>query len=170
MSKQVLVKDAVEVLHDRGIGNSPRWTVGSGFLIGRKRVLTAAHNVGKGELFVRVEGKREYTATIAQVGDADQGFDLTIVDITDSSFCDAPDSTVQFAGLIRHDAAHLRRCWAIGFPRFKEKDLALSGRGQLRDTAQIDGEIPLGANLISGRREVRMIARTTCDDGPSSIR
>jgi len=158
MSGQVSVNGAVEVLLDRGTGYSPRWTVGSGFLIGGTRVLTAAHNVGAGELSVRVMGGREYTATIAQVGDVDQGLDLAIVNITDPSFRDVPDATVQFAKLNRDSPDPLQGCWAIGFPRFKEKDLAPSGRSRLRDTAQINGEIPLAANLKSDMLELRVTA------------
>jgi len=121
MSGQVSVNGAVEVLLDRGTGYSPRWTVGSGFLIGGTRVLTAAHNVGEGELSVRIRRGTEYTATIAQVGDVDQGLDLAIVNITDPSFRDVPDAMVQFAKLNRDSPDLLLGCWAIGFPRFKER-------------------------------------------------
>jgi HEAT repeat protein len=158
MSGQVSVNGAVEVLLDRGTGYSPRWTVGSGFLIGGTWVLTAAHNVGEGELSVRVRRGTEYTSTIAQVGDVDQGLDLAIVNITDPSFRDVPDAMVQFAKLNRESPDLLQGCWAIGFPRFKEKDLAPSGRSRLRDTAQVNGEIPLAANLISDMLELRVTA------------
>ncbi len=158
MSGQVSVNGAVEVLLDRGTGYSPRWTVGSGFLIGGTRVLTAAHNVGEGELSVRVRGGTEYTATIAQVGDVDQGLDLAIVNITDQSFRDVPDAMVQFAKLNRDSPDLLQGCWAIGFPRFKEKDLAPSRHSRLRDTAQVKGEIPLAANLISDMLELSVTA------------
>ena len=158
MSGQVSVNGAVEVLLDRGTGYSPQWTVGSGFLIGGTQVLTAAHNVGDGELSVRVRGGTEYTATIAQAGGVDLGLDLAIVNITDPSFRDVPDAMAQFAKLNRDSPDLLQECWAIGFPRFKEKDLAPSGRSRLRDIAQINGEIPLAANLISDMLELRVTA------------
>jgi hypothetical protein len=158
MNGQVSVNGAVEVLLDRGTGYSPRWTVGSGFLIGGTRVLTAAHNVGEGELYVRVRRGTEYTAAIAQIGDVDQGLDLAIVNITDPSFRDVTVAMVQFAKLNRDSPDLLQGCWAIGFPRFKEKELAPSGRSRLRDTAQVKGEIPLAANLISDMLELSVTA------------
>src|SRR2546423_12653077 len=132
MSEQVEVKDAVEVLQDRGEGKSPRWTVGSGFLIGGTWVLTAAHNVGEGKLSVRVKGGTEYAATIAQVGEVGQGLDVAIVNITDTSFCEAPEAIVPFAQLDRRKPGTIEHCWAIGFPRFKEKEQTSSGGSRLR--------------------------------------
>jgi hypothetical protein len=158
MSGQVSATSAVEVLLDRGAGYSPRWIVGSGFLIRGTQVLTAAHNVGEGELFVRVRRGTEYAATIAQVGNVDHGLDLAILNVTDPNFRDAPEAIVQFAELNRDRADLLQGCWAIGFPRFKEKDLAPSGRSKLRDTVQIDGKIPLASNLKSGRLELLVTA------------
>ena len=65
MAKRVSVERAVEVLGDRGLQVHPRWSVGSGLLIGGDRVLTAAHNVGAGTLLVRIDGEFEYAAEIA---------------------------------------------------------------------------------------------------------
>jgi hypothetical protein len=50
VSVPVLGDLAVEVLHGWDEGGRHRWSVGSGFLIGDALVLTAAHNVGDGEL------------------------------------------------------------------------------------------------------------------------
>ena len=45
----------VEILHNRGDDDHPDWSVGSGFFVGTRLVLTALHNVdGQGELLVRV--------------------------------------------------------------------------------------------------------------------
>ena len=59
----------VEVLHNRGDDNCPNWSVGSGFFVGRRLVLTALHNVdGPGELLVRVHGIEEHTAVVLPTG------------------------------------------------------------------------------------------------------
>ena len=65
---------------------------------------------------------------------------------------------VQFAKLNRDSPDLLQGCWAIGFPKFKEKELTFAGGSRLRDTAQINGEIPLGSNVISGMLELRVTA------------
>lgn len=60
----------VEVLHYwdnddpyRDIKDPTGWSVGSGFVIGSGFVLTAAHNVGDGELLVRTRDSR-WSATV----------------------------------------------------------------------------------------------------------
>ena len=68
----VAASAAVEVLHNSGDSDRPRWTVGSGYRIGGRLILTAAHNVGGGELKVRVheDGGRghKYPATVVLDG------------------------------------------------------------------------------------------------------
>ena len=59
---------AVEVLHHWDEGSQRGWSVGSGFLIGDALVLTAAHNVGHGELLVRA-GDAERHAVVRLRGD-----------------------------------------------------------------------------------------------------
>jgi len=55
----------VEVLHNRGDNNHPNWSVGSGYFVGSRLVLTALHNVdGPGELLVRVHGTEERPAVV----------------------------------------------------------------------------------------------------------
>jgi hypothetical protein len=63
--------------------------VGSGFLIGGDRVLTAAHNVGAGTLLVRIDGEFESAAEIATDASA-AGLDLAVMRITDQAFCGPP--------------------------------------------------------------------------------
>jgi hypothetical protein len=85
MAERVSVERAVEVLWHRGAPDHPRWSVGSGFLIGGDRVLTAAHNVGPGTLLVRVDGPFEHATEIATDASA-AGLDLAVVHITGQPF------------------------------------------------------------------------------------
>src|SRR6266567_7229458 len=76
---------AVEVLHYRAADKYPEWSVGSGFFVGSRLVLTAWHNVdGPGELLVRVHGKEEYPAIVSLPGDKDhKDMDLAVLEISD---------------------------------------------------------------------------------------
>lgn len=145
----------VEVLHDRGDSHRPDWSVGSGFVVGGRRVLTAAHNVGTaGELIVRFRGVQEHEATVALLPDGaaalDLDLDIAVLDIRAPAW-EAP--TIRFA---RVDARpelttpNLEGCWAIGFPRFQEKPRV--GRDRpVRESARVDGSIPMGEGLVEGR-------------------
>src|SRR6266567_3701271 len=74
---------AVEVLHYRAADKYPEWSVGSGFFVGSRLVLTAWHNVdGPGELLVRVHGKEEYPAVVRLQGDKDT-VDLAVLEVSD---------------------------------------------------------------------------------------
>jgi hypothetical protein len=53
-----LAELVVEVLHNKGTAAEPDWSVGSGYVLGSRLVLTAAHNVGPGELLVRLHAVR----------------------------------------------------------------------------------------------------------------
>lgn len=157
---------AVEVLHDRGIGYRPRWRVGSGYLIGGRSVLTAAHCVTldgavAGDIFVRVqpeprgEARREYRARIAAVAEA--GTDLALLAIEDPWFRAADLEPVEWARIERASADPVSGCWAVGFPAFKVRRHS-SGRTALRDTAQVTGRINPGSNLVSGMLELQVSA------------
>jgi len=98
---------AVEVLHDRGLGRpagADQWTSGSGYLIGGRLVLTAAHTVdyqqspGDGEqLLVRTIAGRELPARVVLVCDEPSQVDLALLEITDSRF----DERLRPAGFAR---------------------------------------------------------------------
>ncbi|MFF9330657.1 hypothetical protein ACF1AY_38895 [Streptomyces sp. NPDC014776] len=161
---------AVEVLHDRGAHISPRWTVGSGHLMGPCKVLTAAHNVdyrsapGEGEqLFIRCPDGREYTAQVILVNGLD-GPDLAILEILDSDLTEGQTPQFSFAQVDRNSPTRLMGCSTIGFPRFKEKSRSptaprrSSADRPLRDTAHLHGYIPPGANLVSGLLELQVTA------------
>ena len=83
---------AVEVLHDRGPAapaGADRWTAGSGYLIGGRLVLTAAHAVDYrqdlvqgGQLLVRTIAGRELAASVVLVCDEPSRVDLALLEIT----------------------------------------------------------------------------------------
>jgi hypothetical protein len=75
-----LAKVVVEVLHNRGGERSPHWSLGSGFVVGERLVLTAAHNVGDGEVLVRLHGTQEYPATVRIRGDEDT-LDIAVLEV-----------------------------------------------------------------------------------------
>ena len=76
----VLGELAVEVLRRWDVGGRTRWTVGSGFVLGDSLILTAAHNVGPGELLVRA-GDVERPAVIRLRGDEGLA-DLALLELT----------------------------------------------------------------------------------------
>src|SRR5450755_2701010 len=115
MAERVSVARAVEVLWHRVSPAPPRWSVGSGFLIGGDRVLTAAHNVGAGTLLVRIDGRIEHAAEITKDASA-TGLDLAALRITDQAF--SGPTAVRFASIDRDASDVLDGCWAVGFPRF----------------------------------------------------
>ncbi|MGO9959763.1 MAG: hypothetical protein ACLP50_27930 [Solirubrobacteraceae bacterium] len=154
MAERVSVKRAVEVLWDRGPSVQRRWSVGSGFLIGGDRVLTAAHNVGAGTLLVRIDGQFEHAAVITADASA-AGLDLAVVQITDRAF--SGPAPVGFASIDRGSPDTVDGCWAVGFPRFKERARGGDGR-PLRDAAHVHGSIAPGANRISGLLELSVTA------------
>ena len=143
---------AVEVLHDRGLD---QWTAGSGYLIGSRLVLTAAHNVdyrrdlGDDEqLLVRTIEGSELAARVVLVCDELSQVDLALLEISDSSFCEHLPP-VTFAGVNRDSPVPVADCWAVGFPRFGAAGPILPG-GSDRETWHISGEILPGAKRRAG--------------------
>ncbi len=131
----------VEVLHNRGDDNHPDWSVGSGFFVGTGLVLTALHNVdGPGELLVRVHGTEEHSAVVRLQGDKDI-VDLAAVEVSDVAEDVSP---LRYGAVDRSAPTVVERCWAVGFPRFKER---VHDPKPLRLSAQVNGEIPTGENL-----------------------
>lgn len=153
MPPEAGVERAVEVGWDRGAERDPRYAVGSGYLIGGPLVLTAAHNIGEGELWVRLVTGREYRARQLNVAD---GADVALLEIADRTF-PAHLPLVAFADVDRTSEDQIERCSAVGFPRFKEKRLVTAGR-PLRDTAHLWGVISPRANLVSGDLEFQVTA------------
>lgn len=131
---------AVEVLHYRDAGEHSGWSIGSGFFINSRLVLTAWHNVdGPGELLVRVHGKEEYSAEVRLQGDKD--IDLAVLEVPEMIVNVPP---LRYAKVDRSVLAVVNECQAVGFPRFKERVHDPKPR---RLSAQVNGEIPTGENL-----------------------
>jgi WD domain, G-beta repeat len=124
--------------------------------MGSGRVLTAAHNVGTGELLIRVGGDRKYRATIVASGSGEAA-DLALLEITDPPFGHELDP-VRFAAVDRGSPEPVSGCWAVGFPRFKEEAQSSRAALRLRDSAHLRGEILPGANLVSGLLELQVTA------------
>ena len=149
---------AVEVLHDRGPATpagADRWTGGSGYLIGGRLVLTAAHNVdyrqdlGDDEqLLVRTIAGSELAARVVLVCDEPSQVDLALLEISDPRF-DEHLPPVSFARVNRDSPAPVPGCWAVGFPRFGEAGPVLP-EGSRRETWQVRGDILPGGKLRAG--------------------
>ena len=147
---------AVEVLHDRGPGMAvDRWTGGSGYLIGGRLVLTAAHNVGyrqdlgdDGQLLVRTVDGSEFTARVVLACDEPSQVDLALLEIGDLRFGEHLPP-VTFARVDRDSPAPVPGCWAVGFPRFGEAGPVLP-EGSRRETWQVRGDILPGTKLRAG--------------------
>jgi hypothetical protein len=132
-----------------------RWTGGSGYLIGGRLVLTAAHTVdyrqdlGQDEqLLVRTIAGRELAARVMLVCDESSQVDLALLEITDARF----DQHLRLAGFVRvnrDSPAPVPNCWAVGFPRFGEAGPVLAG-GSRRETWHVGGEIWPGGKLRAG--------------------
>ena len=149
---------AVEVLHDRGPAapaGGPRWTSGSGYLIGSRLVLTAAHNVdyrrdlgADEQLLVRMIEGSEQAARVVLVGEELSRADLAVLEITDVRFGEHLPP-VTFAGVDRDSPVPVTGCWAVGFPRFGEAEPVLP-EGSRRETWHVRGDILPGAKLRAG--------------------
>ena len=149
---------AVEVLHDRGPVtpvDMDQWTGGSGYLIGGRLVLTAAHNVdyrqhlgADEQLLIRTIAGSLWAARVVLVCDEPSRVDLALLEIRDAQF-DEDLPLVSFARVDRDSPAPVPGCWAVGFPRFGEAGPVLPG-GSQRETWQIWGDILPGAKLRAG--------------------
>jgi hypothetical protein len=150
---------AVEILHNAGTEDEPDWSVGSGYLIGGRRVLTAAHNVGAGQCLVRFIDGSEHAAAVRQQGDEIR-LDLAVMELTGDGVPD-PGEPVSYAIVSQGQAELIPRCTGLGFPRFKEDETRpRPGSGKpLRNIEQLDGEIPTAAGALSSLLTFRVTAR-----------
>lgn len=147
----------VEVLH-HSKGPDAGWKVGSGLVVNRRRILTAAHNVGDGTLLVRFLGQDEHPSRLCMLPNGgvacDDVWDLAIIelDVAGSGGAVPELPTIRYARVVDQPQIgmpNVERCWAVGFPRFREKPRE-PGLSPLRDTARLDGYLPLGEGLVGG--------------------
>ena len=141
----------VEVLHywdngdpQRDIKDPVGWSVGSGFVIGSGFVLTAAHNVGRGELLVRTRDSR-WPATVELRGD-EESADLALLRITGGSI-DVP--RFRYGTVDKTVPGFVDSCWAVGFPAYKERVFKRRDAPPRHEnrTAHVSGQIPTWENI-----------------------
>jgi hypothetical protein len=152
-----LAERVVEVIADRGEGQTPRYRCGSGCLVAGRTVLTAAHVVaGAVSVIVRDPDKVAYQAAADPVftGDADgPGPDLALVEIT-GGWEDVPPMSL--AAVDRNSPAGdpVERCHAVGYPKFMERVRADGSR--FRETADALGHVPVLSGLAGGLLSVQV--------------
>lgn len=135
---------AVEVLHGWDEGGRRRWSVGSGFLIRDALVLTAAHNVGDGEMLVRA-GDVEWPAEVLLRGDENLA-DLALLELPTLQGQVGSPRHWLFGEVDTSTSAFVEECWAVGFPRFKDRISTPGKQGTpqrpIRSSAHVSGRIP----------------------------
>ena len=137
----------VEIIAESGAGSAPRFAHGSGFLIGNRMVLTAAHVVnGATGVTIRRSDKVSWPATLkaSLVGNPDR-FDLALLEVPE-----LPDELPYLpVALVDRDVEtgeFLDNCWSVGYPVFQE----IKRDGDLRSTrvsAHVRGYIPVLSGL-----------------------
>jgi hypothetical protein len=154
----VAIRDRfVEVLADRGASAIPRWSAGSGFLVGGRYVLTAAHVVAAGSVYVRRLGaepgepKKLWPAQVVLCGDVDVA-DIALAVLEEDPGPLPPVSYARVDRNARHTAV-VDGCTVVGFPEFKKRG---PGATAPRETVQLDGAIPTSEDLGSGLLSLRV--------------
>jgi WD40 repeat protein len=145
-----LAKRVVEVIADRSVGARPRYRYGSGFRLGGRLVLTAAHVVaGAAAAGITVRGPDKVPHP-AQVVDGLAG-DPDTVDLALLELCDqATELPAPPLAVVDRDGpvpVPVEGCWAVGYPLFQEVS---SAAGVVRETAQVWGMILPAENLVGG--------------------
>jgi hypothetical protein len=149
--------DAGAVAEIWAAGTEPGWSVGSGYLIAGRLLLTAAHAVTRDEVRVacsqvRVRLLEEGILREARVvwhGDA--LLDAALVEITDPGFDPGRRAPVRFGRLV--GSAPGVPCEAVGFP---DATGAFEGPEPLRDSEQLAGRLNPLARRKQGLVDVRV--------------
>lgn len=145
------LSQVLEVICDRGEGARDRWSVGSGYLVAERTVLTAAHVVANAEaLYVRSRGGVEHDAQVLLITDGQ--VDLSLLEVPDAP---PPQERTVYGLVSQAIAGQIGGCRAVGFPRFKE---AIRAGRRMRDSVQVDGYIPTADGLVSGYLTLRVDA------------
>ena len=152
-----LAARVVEVIADLGVPAHPRFRYGSGFIVRAGTVLTAAHVVaGAVSVSVRDPDKRVFPASADPrfTGDVHgPGPDLALLEI------DHPELDLPPVGLARVDrdsptGEPVRDSQVIGYPAFKVQ--GTPDGGQVRETAQATGHVPVLEGLAGGLLSVQV--------------
>ena len=122
------------------------WTRGSGLVVARGLVLTAAHCVAGGQLLVRFAGGEERDASLVFAGDV-QTCDLALIEFEGRS----PEPQWRFGEVDRTWSDWVRGCWSVGFPAYKGARSAHVG-GEIATLENIGTEL-LTLRLQSSPRE-----------------
>ena len=131
-------------------GPAERYRYGSGFRLGGRLVLTAAHVVaGAAAAGITVRGpdKVPHPARVvdALAGDPDT-VDLALLELRDE-IAELPPPPVAAVDRDAPVPVPVEGCWAVGYPLFQEVE---SAAGVVRETAQVWGMILPGENLVGG--------------------
>ena len=131
-------------------GRAERYRYGSGFRLGGRLVLTAAHVVAEAAaagITVRGPDKVPHPARIVDglAGDPDT-VDLALLELCDQS-AELPAPPVAAVDRDMPVPVPVEGCWAVGYPLFQEVE---SAAGVVRETAQVWGMILPAENLVGG--------------------
>jgi hypothetical protein len=138
----------VEVLHDRGEAVSPRWLLGSGFVVKESVVVTAAHDLGKDSSEIGPEG------TVVRCLDGTEypvAALLARSDLIDLALLAVPDLKADPISLGRIDRERIevvREVMAAGFPNYKYAEDR--PKQQQRQPAQPVGSVATVEDLSGG--------------------
>ena len=140
----------VEIEAALGTGSAERYRYGSGFRLGGRLVLTAAHVVVGGAaagITVRDADKVPHPARVIDelAGNADT-VDLALLEFRDE-IAELPTPPVAAVDRDAPVPVPVEGCWAAGYPLFQE---VKSDTGVVRETAQVWGMILPAENLVSG--------------------
>ena len=140
----------VEIVPDLGPGLAERYRYGSGFRLGGRLVLTAAHVVaGAAAAGITVRGpdKVPHPARVVDglAGDPDT-VDLALLELRDQ-IAELPPPPVAVVDRDAPVPVPVEGCWAVGYPLFQEVP---SAAGVVRETAQVWGMILPAENLVGG--------------------
>jgi WD40 repeat protein len=138
----------VEIEAAFGTGPAQRYRYGSGFRLGGRLVLTAAHVVaGTAAAGIMVRGldKVPHPAQVIDGLAGDPGtVDLALLELGDE-VTGLPPVPVAAVDRDAPVPVPVEGCWAVGYPLFQEAGLAA-----VRETAQVWGMILPGENLLDG--------------------
>ena len=140
----------VEIEAALGTGLAERYRYGSGFRLGGRLVLTAAHVVaGAAAAGITVRGpdKVPHPARVVDglAGDPDT-VDLALLELRDE-IAELPTPPVAAVDRDAPVPVPVEGCWAVGYPLFQEVE---SAAGVVRETAQVWGMILPAENLVGG--------------------